>query len=584
MDVKIGLSPFWLQDRLHAVGVRAINNVVDVTNYVLMEMGQPLHAFDFDRLAEERIVVRTAREGQPFTTLDGTKCTLGADMLMICDGKGPVALAGIMGGLESEIQGDTKRVLIESAYFDPISIRRSAKHFGFSTESSFRFERGVDPEGIRKALDRAAQLMCQVSGGMLADGVIDVYPKPYRKRVIQLSVKRTNRLLGTHLTRDEMGSHLKSLQLDVDALDADRLTVVPPTFRVDLKRPEDLMEEVARLSGYDQVPTTHFVSPVVAAKQDKRCQVRNWLREVLIGFGLSEIVTYSFVSRDACDRLLLSDTDQRQKMVSILNPLSEEQRVLRTSLLPGLLQTMHRNSTQRNENVKVFEIGKIFLNTAQDKLPEEIEMVSGLWAGIRHDRTWHAKETEKVDFYDIKGIVEALCAALNVQDVQFVPCSATDVPYFKMGHAAEVYAADECLGAIGEVAPAVLSRFELKQTALCFDLHFDRLIRHAVKERQVKPISRFPATTRDMALILDDAIAAQRVLEFIASQQEALIEHVEILDMYRGSPIPAGKKSMALRLTYRAFERNLTDSEVNTIHETIAQRILKAFQAQLPPE
>jgi phenylalanyl-tRNA synthetase beta chain len=260
-DVKIKPSPFWLQDRLHSVGLRAINNVVDVTNFVLMEMGQPLHAFDFDRLAEHRIVVKTAQEGQAFTTLDGIERSLSSDMLMICDGNGPIALAGIMGGLESEIEDHTTAVLIESAYFNPITTRRTAKRLGLSTESSHRFERGVDPVGVGRALDRAAQLMVELAGGRLAEGVVD----------IELSLKRTNRLLGTRLSQDEVGLHLKSIEMDIEALDEDQLKVVPPSFRVDVARPEDLMEEVARLRGYDQIPTTNPISHTVCVIDSGIC-------------------------------------------------------------------------------------------------------------------------------------------------------------------------------------------------------------------------------------------------------------------------------------------------------------------------
>ena len=584
LDVQIGESPSWLQERLHSVGLRAINNVVDVTNFVLMEMGQPLHAFDFDRLAEHRIVVRTAREGQAFTTLDGAERTLNSDMLMICDGKGPVALAGIMGGLESEIEDDTRSVLIESAYFDPITIRRTAKRLGVNTESSYRFERGVDPEGITKALDRAAQLMVETAGGKLASGVIDNYPRPIPERVIEVSVKRTNRLLGSRLNQEEVISYLKSVELNVAPLDKDRLRVVVPTFRVDIERPEDLMEEVARLRGYDQIPTTHPLSHVVASPQDKKLECRSRLREILTGCGFSEIVTYSFIGKDACNKLLLPDNDPRRQMVSILNPLTEDQAVMRTSLVPGLLATMYRNSTQRNEDLRIFELGKIFLSppTAdRDELPEEVQMISGLWTGARYDRTWHLKG-EKVDFYDIKGIVDSVCAGLNIKGLRYTPLDSADFPYLRLGHTAEVYAGDELLGAVGELTHEVLQNFELKQPAYCFDLNFDRLVHCMTEKKRARPISRFPATTRDVALIVDDSIEAQGVLDYIDGLGEELIGRVEIFDVYKGPPISRGKKSLALRFTYRSYERSLTDSEVNRIHETMTQKVLKQFNAQLP--
>ncbi len=582
-DVNIGPSPFWLQDRLHSVGLRTINNVVDVTNFVLMEMGQPLHAFDFDRLAEHRIVIKTAQEGQAFTTLDGVERTLGSDMLMICDGKGPVALAGIMGGLESEIEDQTTRVLIESAYFNPITTRRTAKRLGLNTESSHRFERGVDPVGVRRALDRAAQLMAELAGGKLAEGVIDVYPRPIPERVIDLSVKRTNRLLGTRLSQDDVGAYLKSVELDVEPLDKDRLRVVPPTFRVDITRPEDLMEEVARLRGYDQIPTTHPVSHVVARKPDKKLRVRDRLWQLLAGCGFLEIVTYSFIRRDACDQLLLHDQDPRRQMVSILNPLTEDQAVMRSSLLPGLLATMYRNSKQRNENLRIFELGKVFLYTTPDELPEEIEMISGLWTGARHVKTWHSKES-KVDFYDMKGVVEAVCAGLNIAGVRFAPLTGTDFPYLRSGYAAQIQVGNERLGAVGELSGEVLRNFGLNQVAYCFDLNFDRLVDHVSEEKRTKALSRFPATTRDMALILSNSIEAQALLDFMEAMGQVLVEGVEIFDIYTGSPIPQGKKSIGLRFTYRSFERSLTDSEVNEIHDTITREVLKKFSARLRPE
>ncbi len=581
--VQIGPSPFWLQDRLHSVGLRAINNVVDVTNFVLMEMGQPLHAFDFDRLAEHRIVVKTAREGQTFTTLDDTERSLAADMLMICDGRGPVALAGIMGGLESEIEDHTTAVLIESAYFNPITTRRTAKRLGLNTESSFRFERGVDPVGVRRALDRAAQLMVELAGGQLAEGVIDAYPRPFEQRVIELSVKRTNRHLGTQLKRDEVGTYLQSIEVHTEPLDEDRLKVVPPSFRVDISRPEDLMEEVARLRGYDQLPTTHPVSHAVAKKPDKKLRVRERLRELLAGCGFSEIVTYSFIDKDACDQLLLDGDDRRRQMVWIHNPLTEDQEVMRTSLLPGLLATMHRNSTQRSENLRIFELGKVFLRTGPDQLPEEVEMISGLWTGARYGDTWHFKET-KVDFYDMKGVVEAVLAGLNITGARFAPLTADGVPYMRLGHAAQVRAGNETLGAVGALSRPVLRNFGLKRAAYCFDLNFDRLVAHVSDEKHAKALSRFPATTRDMALIVDIGLEAHRILDFIAKMGQELMRDVEIFDVYKGPPIPEGKKSMALRFTYQSFERNITDSEVNSVHETVTHNVLKQFNAQLPAD
>ena len=581
-DVQIGPSPFWLQERLHAVGLRAINNVVDVTNFVLMEMGQPLHAFDFDRLAEHRIVVKTAREGQRFTTLDGTERTLASDMLMICDGHGPVALAGIMGGLESEIEDNTTAVLIESAYFNPITTRRTAKRLGLNTESSYRFERGVDPVGVRTALDRSAQLMLQLAGGKLAHGAIDAYPRPFDKRTVELSVRRTNRLLGTALSQGEIEACLRSIEMDVEPLDEDRLHVEPPTFRVDITRPQDLVEEVARLRGYDEIPTTQPVPDVPARKPHKKLGVRDRVRTLLADCGFAEIVTYSFIGKDACDLLLLDGKDKHRRMVPIVNPLTEDQEVMRTSLLPGLLANTRRNMTQGNENLRIFELGKVFFRTGSDELPEEVEMISALWTGARHPESWHFDDT-KADFYDMKGVIEAVFAALNVTGVRFWPFTGTDAPYLRPGFAAQIRLGHDKLGLTGELSREALANFGLRQRAYCFDLDFDLLVQHLSEEKRAQPLSRFPSTTRDMALIVDDGIEAQGVLDFIGSQDQELIEDIAIFDVYKGSQIPDGKKSMALRFTYRSLERNLTDSEVNTIHEDLTHRVLVRFNAHLPP-
>jgi phenylalanyl-tRNA synthetase beta chain len=546
-----------------------------------METGQPLHAFDFDRLAENRIVVKTAQKGQEFKTLDGIQRSMASDMLMICDGEGPVALAGIMGGLESEIEDDTKNVLIESAYFNPVTTRRTAKRLGLSTESSYRFERGVDPGGVRTALDRSAQLMVEWGGGKLAKGAVDVFPGKFPKKVIGFSVKRTNRLLGTRLSRGKMETYLQSIEADVKREDRDRLKVTPPSFRVDISRPEDLMEEVARLWGYNQIPITHPVSEAVARKPRKNLLVRSCLRNLLVSCGFSEIVTYSFIDRDACDRLMISRRDRRRQMVSILNPLTEDQEVMRTSLLPGLLSVLYRNSAQRNENLRVFELGKVFVRTGSDQLPDEVEMASGVWSGERYEKSWHYKET-KVDFYDIKGVVECVCKGLNIKKVGFAPVHGSVAPYMRPGHAAQVSTDDQVLGIVGELSGRVLANFGLKNPVYCFDLNFDLLTSEVSEEKQAQALSRFPATSRDIALILDDKTEAQAVVDFVRGLDQKLIEEVEIFDIYRGSPIPAGKKSMALRFTYRSFERNLTDEEVNKIHEEVTRNVLKKFKAQLP--
>ena len=381
--ITVAPSPFWLQDRLRSVGVRPINNLVDVTNLVMLETGQPLHAFDFDHLAGHRIVVRTAAAGEPFTTLDQKERRLSDQMLMICDGEKPVAVGGVMGGLNSEIEATTTRVLIESACFDPVSIRRTSKALGLNTDASHRFERGVDPDGTLFALNRAAGLMAELGQGRLVGGIIDEDFRTTDPLVLSLSVRATNNLLGTDLTRDGMAALLESIAFKVQADGEADLHVQVPSFRVDVTRPQDLMEEVARLSGYNQIPTTFPTLPAQGTTPSVMMVRRNQIRDILTGFGFSETINYSFISADSCDRIQLGVDDPRRRHVALLNPISEEQSVMRTTLVPGILETAQRNISRQQTSLRLFEVGKVFLPQAELILPLEKEMLVGLWTGPR---------------------------------------------------------------------------------------------------------------------------------------------------------------------------------------------------------
>jgi phenylalanyl-tRNA synthetase beta chain len=582
--VNIGPSPSWLRHRLESIGLRPINNVVDVTNFVLMEYGQPLHAFDFDRLEEHRIVVRTAEEGEQFTTLDGVERKLSSDMLVICDSKKPVALAGIMGGLNSEIAEDTSNILIESAYFNPISIRRAAKRLGLKTESSHRFERGVDPASVIRALDRAAQLMLETAGGNISEGVIDEYPRPISQRVIPLSVPLTNRLLGTKLSTAAIADHLRSIDLNVKICDDDHLEVIPPTFRIDLKHPVDLMEEVARLEGYDRIPTTYPIAPVISNKPNQKLPRRKDLFASLVGCGFSQIITYSFIDEGSSNQLLLSPDDRRRRIVRILNPLTEDQTVMRTSLIPGLLNTMVHNQNQNNNDLRIFELGKVFFYTEEDALPEEVEMIAGLWTGSRQKKSWHFGEI-MVDFYDIKGIVEEMLGALNVPSIRFQkPSDEARIPYLRRGYSAEIFSGKTYLGEVGEVSVEVLRNFDLKKPAFIFDLNFDILMTQVSDSKGAHGLSRFPAISRDLALILDASIEARRIIDYLKGLGEKLIEDIEIFDVYQGKPIPQGKKSVAFRIIYRSPEKTLEDRDVNDLHALIGQKVLRHFKTEFREE
>jgi len=581
-EVTVGPSPFWLQDRLFSVGLKPINNIVDITNFVMMETGQPLHAFDFDRLADHRIVVRTAGEVETFTTLDGKERRLDPEILMICDGERPVAIGGVMGGLNSEIEESTTRVLLESAYFNPVSIRKTSKKLGLNTDSSHRFERGVDPKGTLWALHRATQLIAEIGGGKLVTGVIDEHPNPTADKEIVLGVKDLNRCLGTSLNTDDIRNYLESIEFDVEKIDDDTLKVVPPSCRVDISRLEDLSEEIARLYGYNNIKTTFPLIPAEARQPSKMIDSRDRIKQLMTGLGFNEAINYSFISKLSCDRLELESNDRRKRLVDILNPISEDQSVLRTSLIPGLLETMNYNLSVQKRNLKLFEIGNVFLNTGlEDSQPEEVEMLAGLWTGTRMDAVWFSKEIY-CDFYDLKGVVEELLRNLNIENTTFTRMPRESCFYTKPGFTAQIFIENESIGLVGEIHPQVLRNYNLKQTAFIFELDFERLVAWTPDMKSAKPIPKFPATSRDITLIVNKDVETFNVLKNIQSLGEELLEDIHLFDVFEGNPIPKEKKSVSFRLTYRSSSGTLEDKKVNHIHKNIADKLLKRFDASLP--
>jgi len=582
-NIKVGPSPFWLQDRLLSVGLRPINNIVDITNFVMMETGQPLHAFDFDHLVENRIVVRLASSGEKFTTLDEKQRTLDPEMLMICDGEKAVGVAGVMGGLNSEIEDGTTRVLIEGAYFNPVSIRRTSKKLGLNTDASHRFERGVDPEGTIRAVNRSAKLMAEVGGGTLIEGIIDEYPNHQPVRSVELSTRRTNRLLGTQVDRNCIQQLLESIEFKVKPLDTDEdgLIVHAPTFRVDITRPEDLMEEVARLYGYNNIPTTHPAMPAEGRPPVRRLVLRNRIKRVMSGLGFSEVITYSFASEASCDQLQIKPDDPRRSMIHILNPLTEDQAVMRTSLVPGILSMMAYNMARQIRNLRMFEIGKAFIKTESQSLPIEPEFLVALWTGARDEAAWHTREVP-CDFFDIKGIAEGLLDGLKIEGARFTAMPAESCEYTRPGYTAQISAAGSVLGLVGEIHPRVVAGLDLKQTAYIFELEIDKITGLIPQNRFCMPIPRFPAIYRDITIIIDRGIEAQTVVETAASLKEELVEQLQLFDVFEGDPIAAGKKSVSFRVTYRSAAKTLEDQDINDLHKSITDRLLKEFDAALP--
>jgi len=584
-NIKVGPSPFWLQDRLLSIGLRPINNIVDITNFVMMEMGQPLHAFDFDQLSENRIVVRTAAEGELFTTLDKKERRLSSDMLMICDGKKPVAIAGVMGGLNSEIENTTSRVLLESACFDPISIRKTAKRLGLGTDASYRFERGVDPHITVKALNRAAKLMVDIAGGSLIDGHIDAHPKPAVEKTINLSVSATNRLLGTAIEKKEMCHLLSTIEIGIEKTDEDTsldiIRVTPPSYRVDITRPEDLMEEIARLSGYGNIPTTLPAMPAQTLELPGRTHIRSAIRQRMIGMGFSEAINYSFIHHASCDRLNLRPDDSRRATVAILNPLSEDQTVMRSSLIPGLIETMRRNISKQIKDIKLFEIGQTFFAKNCEELPRETEVLAGLWTGARYAPAWH-QPWIACDFYDLKGAVEELLNGFNITGVVFTQQPYDDCTYLRPGFSAQIVSGEKIIGVTGMVHPSTLKNYDLKQTAFVFELDLEKMSRLIPDKKAFLSLSKFPATSRDVTLIIDKDIEASRVLNMVNTGDQQLVEKVHLFDVFEGNPIARGKKSISFRITYRSTTETLEDELINEIHYKISDKLIRKFKADLP--
>ncbi|MGD9073677.1 MAG: phenylalanine--tRNA ligase subunit beta [Desulfobacteraceae bacterium] len=570
-SIELRPSPFWMRYRLHASGVRGINNVVDVSNYVMLEMGQPLHAFDYDRLRENRIVVKRAENGEIFSTLDGQSHTLDGEILMICDGERSVAVAGIMGGLNSEIFAGSTNVLVESAYFDPITIRRGARKLGLSTEASYRFERGIDIEGVITALRRALMLIHQLAGGEIIRGLIDNYPKPFSQPTIDLRIDKTNDFLGTSLSQDTIAGYLRALELQVKEVDPNLIRVTPPPYRVDITREVDLMEEVARLEGYDRILVT---SPHIRPSDEAdlpRLILRDQMREIMVGLGFTEIITYSFISPDSAVFLGAGENSPLRSFVKLLNPLTADQSVMRTSLVPGLLDAIQTNILHGEKDLKLFEWGKVFIQSENAELPLEVPFLSAIMTGLSDQKAWY-REERNVDFYDIKGGVEALLTSLGLDGFLFkrdhIP------PYYHPEFSSQVHFSDSVLGHVGQILPEVMNTYGLESViAYLFELDIEILMEQMPDRKAFEPYARFPAVFRDISLIVGRGVASAEVQEIIESEGGELIESVDLYDLYEGGKIDPSEKAIAFRICYRSQKGTLDGKEINRLHETIIEQI-----------
>jgi phenylalanyl-tRNA synthetase beta chain len=578
-NVRIGPSPFWMRRRLEALGLRSINNIVDVTNFVMMELGQPLHAFDFRFLEEGRIVVRRSRAGETFVSLDEKERLLQADTLMICDGVKPVAIGGVMGGLNSEIQNDTETILLESAYFNPASIRRTSRGLAMGTDAAFRFERGIDPEGVIRALDRAACLMAELSGGTVCRGVIDQYPRSViSAKDIPLRLERIRDILGAAVAEADVVRILRNLKMTIEPTGEGCFRVTPPTCRVDIVREIDLIEEIARMHGYDRVPVTLPAVSVIAGVAEGRGPIEVRFREIMTGSGYQEVINYSFVAPDAVDQLGLPEADERRRHVRIRNPLTEEQAVMRTTMIQSLLLNVRRNAAVGRFDLKIFETGRTFIRQEEGKQPREHNRAAFLITGRRYEDRWHFQELQ-ADFYDLKGCTENILDTLRIAAPSFRECIPE--PFLHPGKSCGVFSGEQQLGYLGEVHPDVLTRMDLTGTVVVGELDLDLLAASCSAKGSFRSLPRFPSSSRDVAFLVRREIAAAEMLRSATDSLEELLEKVEIFDVYEGKNIPEGMKSLGLRFSYRSADRTLMDDEVNEVHTRIVQKIVDASGASI---
>ena len=573
--VKIGPSPEWLVARLEVMGQRSVNNVADITNYVMLELGQPLHAFDFKMLRGQRIIVRAAGAGEKMTTLDGEEREFTNQMLVIADAERAVAIGGVKGGEDSGITEATTDVLIEAAYFTPAQIRATAKALGLATEASYRFERGTDPEIVQAASDRATALIAEIAGGEVLSGLVDIYPhKPARHRAIFHRAKYHS-LTGLEVELGEAETLLKSLGMETEAdAQAETISAIAPSWRIDIAIEEDLIEEVARIRGYDKLKTTlpgGAGAGAYLAGEDRRRAARR----TLAALGFHEAVSFSFVNAES--DAIFSEVALASRLV-LHNPIDETQAQMRTTLHTGLLNAVAHNFNHGMRNVRLFEIGKCFHEASEaGERPREIEKLALVMTGARNEANWQAA-SERTDFFDLKGALEALAESLGLPEIIFEAIES--VSYLHPGRAAVISRHGRRIGYLGQLHPRVAASSKFKQPVFIGELDFGDLLSMPLVEVRYSPLPKFPTVTRDLAVLIDQQVAYTAIETAIHALGIPELVTVRLFDLYTGKELPAGKHSMALSMKYRAAERTLTEAEINAAHERILETLRTKFAAE----
>ena len=583
-DIKIGESPLWLKWKLRLLGARPINNIVDITNFVMMETGQPLHAFDLDLVKGKTIIVRKSRPGETICTLDDLERQLPSNSLVIADTEGAIALAGIMGGKYSEIDQNTKNVFLESAYFNSVNNRRSTAKFGLRTEASNRFEKGIDKEMQIYALDRAADLISKIAMGKISSGKIDTNKKLYQPNKINLRIKRVNKILGQPLDKDESKTKNKIINI-LDKLEfkvvedkGEYIEVIPPSFRGDVEREIDIIEEIARIYGYDKIKPTLFHTTITQEGKNFRFRVIDHTRETLIGCGLNEVITYSFISPDIFDRIRIPEGHKLRNAIKIKDPMTRDHSLMRTSLISSLLEVIKWNTNRQAELVKIFELGKIYLpyHNKLNSLPQEKLIIAGAINKTGRGDIW--EKSLSLNIFDIKGIIETVFQGLKVGNWEVIPGNH---PAFHPLRNGKIIMRGEEVGIFGEIHPEVINNYRIPGKVNLFEIDFENLLPNVPSDITYCVLPKYPSVQRDLALIVKEEIPSADIIKTIKSIDEKLIKKVTLFDIFKGKQIGGGYKSLAYSVVFQAEDRTLIDQEVENAYKKIREQLIAKFSAKI---
>jgi len=565
-NVKIEPSPQWMQERLIDAELRPINNIVDITNFVMVELGQPMHAFDARQITTNNIVIQRASNGEKFTTLDEVERDLDETILNIKDGDRTIGLAGIMGGLNSEIKADTTSIIFESANFDGVNIRLASKKLNLRTDASTKFEKDLDPNMAQMAIDRACHLVQELGAGEIMDGCIDVYPSKREQHTLEVDANWINKFLGTDISKNDMKIYLDRLELATEII-GNFLIVQVPTHRSDINIREDIAEEIARIYGYDNIPSTIPSCETSRSGKSEKQKLEDKVVFSLIGSALNQSISYSFVSPKIFNKILIPENSELRKVVTIKNPLGEDYSIMRTTTIASMMDCLSRNYSRNNEEVRLFEMGKVYLpNEDTDKLPSERNILTiGMYGNA--------------DYLDLKGIVENVLDILGIKNASFK--RESENPTYHPGKTSNLYVKREFIGVVGEIHPSVSENYEVEPRCYIAELNLDILYKYAELNKKYKALPKFPAVTRDIALIVDENVLVQDIEDVIMEKGGNILESTKLFDVYKGKQIADGKKSIAYAIVYRRSDKTLTDDEVNKVHEKILRSLEYKLGAQL---